>query len=242
MWSYSTSKMGSDQSSPSEYCSLFDVNTWSVSVEKERHCSEVAFRQAKLKAANPNPNPPNPSAMPPVTAAATGAIGYAPDAAWLAVRRHMQANSFDDLMVRVIFSLCQWSSLSISRSEERKVHWRRVFDWRLLWFYETLLDTHRLANSKSIDWIRLNHMGPSRNLRQYEQLMANLALEASEASQTLSSCLFELYNWSSCISLRFVQFVNAVCACMDMTAVLFSLSLCSSCHIMFWSVSLLLFF
>jgi len=29
----------------------------------------------------------------------TGAIGYAPDAAWLAVRRHMQTSSFDDLLV-----------------------------------------------------------------------------------------------------------------------------------------------
>ncbi len=29
----------------------------------------------------------------------TGAIGYAPDAAWLAVRRHMQMSSFDDLLV-----------------------------------------------------------------------------------------------------------------------------------------------
>jgi len=32
------------------------------------------------------------------------------------------------------------------------------------------------------------------NLRQYEQLIANLALDSSEASHTLSSCLFELYN------------------------------------------------
>jgi len=29
----------------------------------------------------------------------SGAIGYAPDAAWLAVRRHMQTSSFDDLLV-----------------------------------------------------------------------------------------------------------------------------------------------
>lgn len=33
-----------------------------------------------------------------------------------------------------------------------------------------------------------------RNLRQYEQIIANLALESSEASHTLSSCLFELCN------------------------------------------------
>lgn len=78
---------------------------------KERHCSEAAFRQAKLKAANSNPS--NPSAIPQTTTSvpapitttttttttSTGAIGYAPDAAWLAVRRHMQVNSFDDLMV-----------------------------------------------------------------------------------------------------------------------------------------------
>ena len=28
-----------------------------------------------------------------------GSIGYAPDAAWLAVRRHLQTSSFDDLLV-----------------------------------------------------------------------------------------------------------------------------------------------
>jgi hypothetical protein len=29
----------------------------------------------------------------------TGSVGYAPDAAWLAVRRHMQMTSFDDSIV-----------------------------------------------------------------------------------------------------------------------------------------------
>ena len=72
----------------------------SILAFQERHCSEVAFRQAKLKPANPV----NPSAIPPPTnngppTTATGSIGYAPDAAWLAVRRHMQINSFDDLSV-----------------------------------------------------------------------------------------------------------------------------------------------
>lgn len=34
--------------------------------------------------------------------ATTGNIGYAPDAAWLAIRRHMQMSSFDDLFVRFL--------------------------------------------------------------------------------------------------------------------------------------------
>ncbi len=34
----------------------------------------------------------------------TGSVGYAPDAAWLAVRRHMQMSSFDDLVVCFFFS------------------------------------------------------------------------------------------------------------------------------------------
>jgi hypothetical protein len=33
----------------------------------------------------------------------TGAVGYAPDAAWLAVRRHMQMSNFDDLIVCLDF-------------------------------------------------------------------------------------------------------------------------------------------
>jgi len=32
-----------------------------------------------------------------------GTAGYAPDAAWLAIRRHMQIGSFDDQIVREIF-------------------------------------------------------------------------------------------------------------------------------------------
>jgi hypothetical protein len=36
------------------------------------------------------------------TPSTTGTIGYAPDAAWLAVRRHMQMSSFDDLLVCLI--------------------------------------------------------------------------------------------------------------------------------------------
>jgi hypothetical protein len=54
----------------------------------------------------PNTNV-NTSGIPSNTTAATisngpstiGSAGYAPDAAWLAIRRHLQTNSFDDLPV-----------------------------------------------------------------------------------------------------------------------------------------------
>jgi hypothetical protein len=62
-----------------------------------------------LKPANPIPSTSvNTSSIPSTTSTSngpstTGTIGYAPDAAWLAVRRHMQMNSFDDLLVCCIF-------------------------------------------------------------------------------------------------------------------------------------------
>jgi hypothetical protein len=34
-----------------------------------------------------------------ITTNRSGTVGYAPDAAWLAIRRHMQINSFDDQIV-----------------------------------------------------------------------------------------------------------------------------------------------
>jgi len=155
-------------------CDRIRRQKWAlISHLQERHCSEAAFRQAKLKAANPNSS--NSNVMPqPITTTITtttttsapptnaGTIGYAPDAAWLAVRRHMQVNSFDDL---------------VNKGKEGP-----------------LTKSIRLTAALILRNIARHSSIGKQNLRQYEQLMANLALEASEASHTLSSCLFELYN------------------------------------------------
>jgi hypothetical protein len=67
----------------------------------------MAFRQAKLKLTNlvpstttpaTNPTPIQPNISTPNNR--QGTVGYAPDAAWLAIRRHMQISSFDDQIVR----------------------------------------------------------------------------------------------------------------------------------------------
>jgi hypothetical protein len=52
----------------------------------------------------------------------TGAIGYAPDAAWLAVRRHMQMSSFDDLLVCFILFFFLIQLMKLNRSKVKKVH------------------------------------------------------------------------------------------------------------------------
>lgn len=69
----------------------------------------MAFRQAKLKSTNltistttaaANPHSIQTTLPPSNNSNRSGTIGYAPDAAWLAIRRHMQIGSFDEHMVR----------------------------------------------------------------------------------------------------------------------------------------------
>ncbi|UJR10745.1 hypothetical protein I4U23_014933 [Adineta vaga] len=151
-------------------CDRIKRQKWAlISHIQERHCSEIAFRQAKQKAANSiiatntNINHTNVTATTisngPST---TNAIGYAPDAAWLAVRRHMQISSFDDLLIKT-------KEGPLTKSIR----------------LTAALILRNIARHSSIG---------KQNLRQYEQHLANLALEPSEASHTISSCLFELYN------------------------------------------------
>ncbi|CAF3963187.1 unnamed protein product, partial [Adineta steineri] len=152
-------------------CDRIKRQKWAlISHIQERHCSEIAFRQAKQKLTNPVP-PTNsntatisttsngPTAT---TTTATGTVGYAPDAAWLAVRRHMQISSFDDLLIKT-------KEGPLTKSIR----------------LTAALILRNIARHSSIG---------KQNLRQYEQHLANLALESSEASNILSSCLFELYN------------------------------------------------
>lgn len=68
---------------------------------KEKHCSENAFRQAKLRLVNSSVSNPNLVS----TINRTATMGYAPDAAWHAIRRHLQIYSFDDQVVGVLFSI-----------------------------------------------------------------------------------------------------------------------------------------
>jgi len=150
-------------------CDRIKRQKWAlISHIQERHCSEIAFRQAKLKPVNPIPSTTvNTNIIQSTTSTSnapstTGTIGYAPDAAWLAVRRHMQMSSFDDLLIK---------------SKEGPL----TKSIRLT----AALILRNLARHSSIG---------KQNLRQYEQHLATLALEATEASNTLSSCLFELYN------------------------------------------------
>ena len=70
----------------------------------------MAFRQAKLKSANPAiSTATNPHAiqvnLPPANNNRSGTLGYAPDAAWYAIRRHMQIGLFDEQIVRGNFLL-----------------------------------------------------------------------------------------------------------------------------------------
>ncbi|CAF4662460.1 unnamed protein product, partial [Rotaria sp. Silwood2] len=128
----------------------------------ERHCSEVAFRQAKLKLTNPVPstsaNPSNVSTNS-NRILTSGSGGYTSDAAWFAIRRYMQANLFDEQIVE-----------------------------------GPLTKSIRLTAALILRNIARHSSAGKQNLRQYEHIIANLALESSEASQTLSSCLFELCN------------------------------------------------
>ncbi|CAF1185080.1 unnamed protein product [Adineta steineri] len=152
-------------------CDRIKRQKWAlISHIQERHCSEIAFRQAKQKLTNPilptNSNTATisttsngPTAT---TTTATGTVGYAPDAAWLAVRRHMQISSFDDLLIKT-------KEGPLTKSIR----------------LTAALILRNIARHSSIG---------KQNLRQYEQHLANLALESSEASTILSSCLFELYN------------------------------------------------
>jgi hypothetical protein len=73
-----------------------------------------------------------------------------------------------------------------------------------------------------------------RNLRQYEQHLANLALESTEASNTLSSCLFELYNWCFCIYILLCKCL----VCMYVTIILFvsSMWMCSVFFLYYFSI------
>lgn len=142
-------------------CDRIRRQKWAlISHIQEKHCSEIAFRQAKFKSTSNGPTATTTT----TTASATNAttLGYAPDAAWLAIRRHMQNSSFDDL--------------SIKTKEGPLTKSIRL---------TAALILRNLARHSSIG---------KQNLRQYEQHLAYLALETNEASSTLSSCLFELYN------------------------------------------------
>ncbi|CAF1378133.1 unnamed protein product [Adineta steineri] len=151
-------------------CDRIKRQKWAlISHIQERHCSEIAFRQAKQKLTNPVPPTNSNTATisttsngPTATTTATGTVGYAPDAAWLAVRRHMQISSFDDLLIKT-------KEGPLTKSIR----------------LTAALILRNIARHSSIG---------KQNLRQYEQHLANLALESSEASNILSSCLFELYN------------------------------------------------
>jgi len=88
---------------------------------KEKHCSEVAFRQAKFK---PTTNGPMMTTTT-TTATNSSTAGYAPDAAWLAIRRHMQSSSFDDLTVISLKTNVFFFSIdffAFFRSKPKKVH------------------------------------------------------------------------------------------------------------------------
>jgi hypothetical protein len=69
----------------------------------------MAFRQAKLKLTNLVPSTTTTTNPTPIQSNIStsnnrqGTVGYAPDAAWLAIRRHMQISSFDDQIVCSIF-------------------------------------------------------------------------------------------------------------------------------------------
>ncbi|CAF0764009.1 unnamed protein product [Adineta steineri] len=152
-------------------CDRIKRQKWAlISHIQERHCSEIAFRQAKHRLTNPVSSiPTNPTPIPPNISingnrplTSGGAVGYASDAAWLAIRRHMQINSFDD---------------PINKSKEGP-----------------LTKSIRLTAALILRNIARHSSIGKQNLRQYEQLLANLTLESSEASHILSSCLFELYN------------------------------------------------
>ncbi|CAF4125231.1 unnamed protein product, partial [Rotaria magnacalcarata] len=150
-------------------CDRIKRQKWAlISHIQERHCSEIAFRQAKMKSTNVTPsttihtNTITSTNSANYTTSGTGTIGYAPDAAWLAVRRHIQMNSFDDLSIK---------------SKEGP-----------------LTKSIRLTAALILRNIARHSSIGKQNLRQYEPHLANLALEPSEASNTLSSCLFELYN------------------------------------------------
>ncbi|CAF1004616.1 unnamed protein product [Adineta ricciae] len=144
-------------------CDRLKRQKWAlISHVHDRHCSEAAFRQAKLRSANPVPPATITINTNRVPTSTTNSMSYASDAAWLAIRRHMQVNLFED---------------QINKSKEGPL----TKSIRLT----AALILRNLARHSSIG---------KQNLRQYEQLLANLTLESLEASHILSSCLFELYN------------------------------------------------
>ncbi|UJR35052.1 hypothetical protein I4U23_027828 [Adineta vaga] len=143
-------------------CDRLKRQKWAlISHVHDRHCSEAAFRQAKLRLTNPVPTSTI-TINTTRSTTSTNSIGYASDAAWLAIRRHMQINSFDE---------------QINKSKEGP-----------------LTKSIRLTAALILRNIAKYSSSGKQNLRQYEQLLANLTLEASEASHILSSCLFELSN------------------------------------------------
>jgi hypothetical protein len=86
----------------------------------------MAFRQAKHKltssVAPPTTTNPIPTNIP-SSNNRQGTVGYAPDAAWLAIRRHMQISSFDDQVVRsFVFYSIDLSFIRIIRLKVKKVH------------------------------------------------------------------------------------------------------------------------
>ncbi|CAF0944579.1 unnamed protein product [Adineta ricciae] len=145
-------------------CDRIKRQKWAlISHIQERHCSEIAFRQAKQKSAIPVTTSSTTTTASTTNGPSTSTtVGYAPDAAWLAVRRHMQVTSFDDLLNKVKEG--------------------------------PLTKSIRLTAALILRNIARHSLIGKQNLRQYEQHLANLALEPSEASHTISSCLFELYN------------------------------------------------
>ncbi|CAF0994955.1 unnamed protein product [Rotaria sordida] len=132
---------------------------------QERHCSEIAFRQAKLKLTNPIHSTSTMQSNISTNSnriLTSGSVGYTSDPAWYAIRRYMQTNLFDE---------------QINKNKEGP-----------------LTKSIRLTAALILRNIARHSSIGKQNLRQYEQIIANLALESSEASQTLSSCLFELCN------------------------------------------------
>jgi len=135
------------------------------------------------------------------TATNSSTAGYAPDAAWLAIRRHMQSSSFDDLTVislkTNVFFFQLISSLSLDQNQRRSIDEKHSINSGFDTTQSRSTFIHwKTVKKSSIEFsIEIkNKFSSRRNLRQYEQHLAYLALETNEASSTLSSCLFELYN------------------------------------------------
>ncbi|CAF0786971.1 unnamed protein product [Didymodactylos carnosus] len=148
-------------------CDRIRRQKWAlISHIQERHCSEAAFRHsfAKKQKQQITTTPTTATPPPVATTSTTGGqivTGYAPDAAWLAVRRHMQIPTFDELPKNKEGPLTKSIRLTAALILRNIAHYS--------------------ATGKQ-------------NLRQYEHIIANLALDPCEASNALTSCLWELYN------------------------------------------------